>query len=100
MVDFVASVGKVVSNEDGQEWATAVVLSMLCPCKYLVSVSVSSENLHPYKHTFGHPGYSQACTFFPFFALLIRCVVGVYVISPAAPNRFGIVITVPLDGAL
>jgi len=26
-----------------------------------------------------HPGYSQAWTRFPFFALLIRCVVGVYV---------------------
>lgn len=27
--------------------------------------------------TFGHPGNSQAWTFLPFFALLIRCVVGV-----------------------
>jgi len=26
-----------------------------------------------------HPGYSQAWTRFPFFALLTRCVVGVYV---------------------
>lgn len=37
-----------------------------------------------------HPGCSHAWTFFPFFALLIRCVVGVYVISsfivPRAPR--------------
>lgn len=33
--------------------------------------------------TLVQPGYSQAWTFFPFFALLIRWVVGVYVISLA-----------------
>ena len=46
--------------------------------------------------TFVHPGYSQAWTFFPFFALLIRWVVGVYVISPASNNP-GIAIDEPRD---
>ena len=48
--------------------------------------------------TFVHPGYSQACTFFPFFALLMRCVVGVYVISSAGFSSPGVaIIPVPRD---
>ena len=29
------------------------------------------------RHTLGQPGNSQACTFLPFLALVMRCVVGV-----------------------
>lgn len=69
----------------------------------------SSENLITNQHflefkcrttrTLVHPGYSQAWTFFPFFALLIRCVVGVYVISPPIGSNAppGIVMSEPRD---
>jgi hypothetical protein len=42
-------------------------------------VSVTTQVKGKTKLTLLHPGYSQAWTRFPFFALLTRCVVGVYV---------------------
>lgn len=79
--------------------ALFAILAMLCSSEYLIDNQHFLEPKLRAKRTLVHPGYSQAWTFFPFFALLIRCVVGVYVISPpigsSAPP--GIVMSEPRD---
>lgn len=45
-----------------------------------------SHMMPKFELTLLHPGYSQACTRFPFLALLIRWVVGVYVTANGAPD--------------
>lgn len=44
-------------------------------------VSPRTKGVHGKEHTLLQPGNSQACTRLPFFALLIRWVVGVYVMG-------------------
>ena len=50
---------------------------MLGPSKDLEWLSELIGQIGKSSHTLEQPGYSQAWTFFPFFALLIRWVVGV-----------------------
>ena len=64
----------------GMVWVD--ILAMFCAGEYLIPSQHTCIQEVYTGHTFPQP-YSQTWTFLPFLALLMRCVVGVYVISSA-----------------
>ena len=63
--------------------------------KYLLNVRVSVRSSpKPQALTLPHP-YSHTWTFLPFFALLILCVIGVYVIGIPFSSNSGVPDIVP-----